>query len=260
MKRACLILLTFAACLVSCSKKGGTIPADKLAGIYADMLIMDQWVRNNSAQSRSADTSLVYEPIIRRHGYTVDQYIRTVEKYLRTPGDFSDVFEQTRRNLQARADYLTAVEEQKNLEKERRERTDARTDYRRARIFTVDGEPTLAVRIELDSIGYYNLERILPDTLYDGPLLIIRDSLLKDSLSLRDGAPADSLAALADSVSSDPLRTVSDTVQVTDPVPAEGKPGALKKERKDRPAPDARRKELIKINEENSIEIPVPAE
>ena len=258
MKRVCLILATLAACLLSCSRGGRTIPADKLADIYADMLILDQWARNNAAPARQADTSLVYEPIIRRHGYTVDDYVHTVEAYLRKPGEFANVFEQVRRTLQARADFLTAVEEQKDEARSRRERTDARTDYRKARIFTVTGEPTLAVRIELDSTGLYNLERVLPDTLYEGLFMVLRDSLLRDSLSA-DSLKRDSL--LQDSILADSLAAVPDPVLTPENPPVEPvriKPVEEHRERPARVIPT--KKGLKEENEANIREIPVSAE
>ena len=246
MKRVCLILATLAACLLSCSRGGRTIPAGTLADIYADMLVLDQWARNNTASARQADTSLVYEPIIRRHGYTVDEYIRTVEGYLQKPGDFAKVFEQVRRTLQARADYLTAVEDRKERERNRREQTDARTDYRKARIFTVTGDPTHAVRIELDSVGIYNLERILPDTLYEGVFFVLRDSLQRDSL-------------LRDSVRTD-LQAPADSVLAPEPQPAE--PVRIRpEEKKERPArTKPAGKDLKQEHEANIREISVSVE
>lgn len=237
MKRVCLILAAVLACLLSCSKKGGRmIPADDLAAMYADMLIVDQWVRNNVSTTRSADTSLVYEPIIRRHGYTRDDYIHTVEAYLRKPGAFAEVFDKTRDLLQERSDFLTAIDDYRN-------KVEARTDFRRAPVFAVTGEPTLSVRIELDSLGVYSLERMQPDTVYERLIRIVRDSLLRDSTVVA----ADSLAA------SDSL-TVADSLAVTDSVAPKAQTGAP------RPAQTLKKKDKILLNEENSGKILVPAE
>lgn len=210
MKRVCLILVTFAVCLLSCSRGGRTIPADKLADIYADMLVLDQWARNNGAISRQADTSLVYEPVIRRHGYTVDEYIRTVEDYLHRPGDFAKVFEQVQQTLQARADHLTALVEQKEQAQKLRDSLAARTDFRRPRIFTIPDRPWIAVRIELDSANVYDWDLVRPDTLYDGVFLILPDSVQVDSVQV-DSVRADS-AGVADGLPAAGLKTAADTV------------------------------------------------
>ena len=255
--------MVFAACLLSCSRGGRTIPADKLADIYVDMLILDQFARNNSALGRQADTSLVYEPIIRRHGYTVDEYIRTVEDYLQRPDDFAKVFETVRGTLQARADYLTAIQTRETRELHRRDSVDARTDYRKARIFSVTGDPTLAVRIELDSAGIYSLERILPDTLYEGLFLILRDTLAVDTLSTADSLVRDSLRSDSLIVNRVP-KAAADSVGKPEPDaleatldPAAGRP-VRNKERPLRATPV--KESLKRENEANIRKIPVPAE
>lgn len=219
------------------------------------MLILDQWARNNIGPSRQADTSLVYEPIIRRHGYTVDDYTHTVEGYLRKPARFAEVFEKVQRRLQARADYLTAIEDRKDREQHRRDSVDARTDYRRARIFAVTGEPTLAVRIELDSAGVYNLERMLPDTLYDGLFFYLRDSLMADSL-LRDSLLTDSLAV--DSLRTDSQEAKADSVLKPVSVELKSPPVRTPSERPLRTRPA--NKDLKIEDEANIREVPVSAE
>lgn len=256
--------MVFAACLLSCSRGGRTIPADKLADIYVDMLILDQFARNNSALGRQADTSLVYEPIIRRHGYTVDEYIRTVEDYLQRPDDFAKVFEAVRGTLQARADYLTAIQTRETRELHRRDSVDARTDYRKARIFSVTGDPTLAVRIELDSAGIYNLERILPDTLYEGLFRILRDTLAVDSLSTADSLVRDSLRSADSLLVNRVQKEAADSVGIPEPdalkatlEPAADRP-VSNKERPLRATPV--KESLKRENEANIREIPVSAE
>ena len=55
--------------LASCS--GGrdkVIPRAKLAEIYAEMLVTDQWITSTPGVRREADTSLVYEPILEKYG------------------------------------------------------------------------------------------------------------------------------------------------------------------------------------------------
>lgn len=86
------------------------IPADKLSRIYAEMFLVDQWVRNDRDLSRMADTSLVYEPVLNKYGYTTEDYQATVSAYLEKPGDFAKVFNRTAEMLRARLDDITARE------------------------------------------------------------------------------------------------------------------------------------------------------
>lgn len=95
---------------VSCSRGPRVIPADRLSKIYAEMFLVDQWVRNDRELSRMADTSLVYEPVLNKYGYTTDDYLATVDEYLKTPGDFAKIFVRTAEMLRARLDDIVLQE------------------------------------------------------------------------------------------------------------------------------------------------------
>ena len=57
--------------LSSCSKEEDkVIPRSKLARIYAEMLLTDQWIQDTPSIRYVADTSLIYEPILESYGYT----------------------------------------------------------------------------------------------------------------------------------------------------------------------------------------------
>ena len=86
--------VALAVLAVSC-KGPRTIPRDKLSDIYHDMVLQDQQIRNLPSLKRLADTSLVYEGIFREYGYTSEDYIYTVGKYIREPDKFAKIFEKT---------------------------------------------------------------------------------------------------------------------------------------------------------------------
>ena len=72
--------------LVSCSGDDGkVIPRSKLAEIYAEMFVTDQWLMDTPGVRRLADTSLVYEPILRKYGYTSEDYRVSVDRYMDDP-------------------------------------------------------------------------------------------------------------------------------------------------------------------------------
>ena len=55
--------------IVSCSGDNGkVIPRSKLAEIYAEMFMTDQWIISTPGVRQIADTSLVYEPILEKYG------------------------------------------------------------------------------------------------------------------------------------------------------------------------------------------------
>ena len=88
-------MAAFAACilLVSCSHKSGQeiIPKNAFAKIYAEMFIADQWLNMNYKYNSIADTTLVYEPIFNKYGYTTDDYLASVDYYLYNPGRFKKI-------------------------------------------------------------------------------------------------------------------------------------------------------------------------
>ena len=65
--RHILTLLVLLILLPSCGgRKDKVIPRAKLAEIYAEMMLVDQWMIANPSFRQQADTSLVYEPILER--------------------------------------------------------------------------------------------------------------------------------------------------------------------------------------------------
>ena len=76
----------------SCKKDGSkVIPRSKLARIYAEMLVTDQWIISTPKVRNIADTSLVYDPILEKYGYTPEDYQRSVMYYLNDPERFSRI-------------------------------------------------------------------------------------------------------------------------------------------------------------------------
>ena len=98
--------------LSSCGgKEDKVIPRGKLAEIYAEMLILDQWIVSNQGARRTADTTLVYEPILERYGYTSADYRKTVDVYMNDPERFSRILRTTVGIID---DKLSQLEEKKN--------------------------------------------------------------------------------------------------------------------------------------------------
>jgi len=87
------VILLFASCS---EKEGGeVIPHNDFAKIYADMFISDQWIREHPETMAIADTTLIYEPIFNKYGYTTDDYLKSVDYYLYDPVRFSRILEES---------------------------------------------------------------------------------------------------------------------------------------------------------------------
>lgn len=94
MKVICRYVLPLAAMFVLLCSCGGRdiIPRSVMADIYADMFLADQWLADHTSERTTADTTLFYDPILARYGYTFEQYDNSVKHYLKDPERFSKIF------------------------------------------------------------------------------------------------------------------------------------------------------------------------
>lgn len=88
-----VILFFFAAC--SRNEGGEIIPRKVFSKIYAEMFITDQWIREHTELAVVADTTLVYEPIFNKYGYTTDDYLKSVDYYIYDPVRFNKILQES---------------------------------------------------------------------------------------------------------------------------------------------------------------------
>ena len=79
------LLLILLATLAGCGRRGRVIPEKKLMKLYTEMYLADQWLRDHPDVRKMSDTTLFFDPIFRRHGYTFEDYDRSVHFYLDRP-------------------------------------------------------------------------------------------------------------------------------------------------------------------------------
>ena len=173
--------------LSSCSgDEGKVIPRSKLAEIYAEMLITDQWISDTPGLRRTADTSLVYEPIFQKYGYTTADYRTSVDRYMDDPERFSRILRTTVQILDKKMVQLNLDrEEQERLKalKARLERMKVKSNFKPEEFFPyLFDEPYVhyydSLSVEPDSVlMVYRLSNIdRSDTLFDGIKIIVRDT------------------------------------------------------------------------------------
>ena len=219
MKTIRHISLALAMILVLVSCIGGkerVIPRAKLAEIYAEMFITDQWILSTHSVRRQVDTSLVYEPILARYGYTSDDYRHSVNKYMDDPERFSRILRTTAQILDDRlAELRKREEEQTRLKalKELLEQMRYEAGFHVEEFFPyLFDEPYVhyydSLDVKPDSMMVYRLINIdRTDTLYDGVRMVFKDSLaVKDTLEVKDTVSVpDILAAKPMLVSKDSI-------------------------------------------------------
>lgn len=87
-----IVLLMLALALLASCKKTKLIPRKELTEIVYEMLLRDQQLKGNMRAATVPDSVLVYEGIFEAHGYDTDDYLYSIEHYLRDPERFSRVF------------------------------------------------------------------------------------------------------------------------------------------------------------------------
>lgn len=202
-------LLFLALVALSCSKGPRVIPRGKMARIYAEMLVTDQWINSTPSVRRMADTSLVYEPILRKYGYGTDDYIKSVEFYMDDPERYSRIFR-----------TASEIIEDQIVELERLKLELSKPKFKLRHYIDIDDfypfirkEPYLhfydSVAVQVDSTKTYRIVSIeRSDTLYDRLEMIVKC----DSLSVKDSLFKPALPKAADSLSKVGLPRVVDSL------------------------------------------------
>lgn len=111
-----VILVTFSLCC--CGRKGEVIPKKTMASIYAEMFLADQWLTDHPEARKAADTTLFYNPIFKKHGYSSLDYEESVRYYIRHPEKYTQIMEEVSRLLTAEQTRLEKIsEEQERVRK-----------------------------------------------------------------------------------------------------------------------------------------------
>lgn len=104
-KIATIFLCCFLALAASCTQKG-IIPKKKMASIYADFYLMDQYLGADRTMRKFADTTAVYKPVLRYYGYTAEDYFASVDYYLENSRDMAQILDMTEKILRKRQNAI----------------------------------------------------------------------------------------------------------------------------------------------------------
>lgn len=97
-----LILLTSVLLIFSCTKEGAKIPEKTMSKIIADMYITDQYIESSDKLKFGIDSVSVYTPIIKKYGYTVEDYHRSTSFYLAKGNSYKKIYTKARDILKER--------------------------------------------------------------------------------------------------------------------------------------------------------------
>lgn len=95
--------------MLSCQRPKGIIKRDEMAKIIEEMILADYWISLQPAEIRlQSDTSSFYGSIFRKYGYTLDDYLASVDYYLNDPERFARIIRKMGSSIEAHRDRLQA--------------------------------------------------------------------------------------------------------------------------------------------------------
>lgn len=216
--RHILILLVAVMTLApSCRKEGPrVIPRSKLAKIYAEMFVTDQWVQSKPGLRTIADTSLVYEPILEKYGYDSEDYQYSIDHYMDDPERFSRILRTTAEIIDKEIRALRKTQEQIRQEQQKMREAikyEFEMFHSYEELISPDGlkEWPDSMDVVWDTlINAHRIRRVYrTDTIYQGPRMMVKDTIaVADSLVVDSLAVIDSLAAV-DSIKTLPKLSVT---------------------------------------------------
>ena len=193
IKRVLVSAAVVLTALMSCSDRGRVIPASKLTDIYVDMFLSDQWLSSHYSSRKQADTSLFYEPIFRKYGYTVEDYDASVKHYIEKPDEYAKILKGASMKLDRKAKYLRKVDDYYS----NRKKEISHYVEKPFSLETLMPEDTMMAWHFSDSL-------FLADTLGVADSLAVTDTLVgADSLAVADSLKTESLAIGCDSLKVD---------------------------------------------------------
>lgn len=187
-----LSALLVAALLCSgCKGEARLIPRAKLADIYAEMYLSDQWLSVHPEYRAVSDSTLSYVPVLRKHGYTLEDYRYSVDHYLLDPERFAKTLTKVSDGLGKRSSQLSKVVARSNELRRVLEKYDDFTPevpYYDS-LFTGACDP-FSIDIRLDSTLRYVVRKVMPDTILCGPELIPLENWQEPAEAVADSADA----------------------------------------------------------------------
>lgn len=190
--RIAVLAVLICGIITSCAKDDTrVIPRKKMARIYAEMLVTDQWITSTPGLRMVADTSLVYEPILEKYGYDSDDYRKSIDVYMDDPERFARILRTAGEILQER---INELEKQQKLLDLKALLPVLEYDIDWNEFFPyIYEEPYVhnydSITFEPDSVLWiYRLKSIeRSDTIYDRLRMIIRDTLsVQDPIAVSD--------------------------------------------------------------------------
>ena len=158
------------------SKQGKIIPRSRFAQLHASLFKADAWLESHSDFRAKADTTNFYQSIFDSYGYSAEDYRRSLYQYLEDPGRFAKIIEESTNIIRKEVDELQEKVDGENrlqnfiMTGKRVVRNQVMFDTLMARAGFTD-----KVDISMDEFGRYVFNKVLEDTSFFGPRLVIAE-------------------------------------------------------------------------------------
>lgn len=105
---SCIFCLTFAFISTSCSD--APISEKTMQNIFMDMYLLDSASEFCEPEIiHATDTSLIYEAVFKKYGYTIDDYNNALEYYIHKPDKLVKICEAVEKILKERLEVMEAA-------------------------------------------------------------------------------------------------------------------------------------------------------
>ena len=205
-----LVLVVAAAC-----QGPRVIPKDTLTDIYTDMFLADQQVRKMNIPRPQMDTMLLYEAVFEKYGYNTDDYLYSVQHYLKDPERFAKVFDAVAKRLEGEVKSLDELIERQNRESNKMRKKYPQIDSLLAP-FSKESFYAGQARMERDTALYAALYRLV--AIQEDTLMMPVDSV--EARAVRDSLKAAKEDALAETPAVEPEKAQKEKPVLERPVRA----------------------------------------
>ena len=110
MKRTGILILSLLLTAISCGPRAD-IPKKKMIQIYYEISLLDHYVEHNPKIRAQSDSMKVYAPLLDKYGYTEEEFINSINFYLRDPEKFLKILQAVETKLKEREQYLSDLQQ-----------------------------------------------------------------------------------------------------------------------------------------------------
>jgi len=93
------LLASLLAIVSLCSCERAIIPESRFIDIYHDIFLADSYICQNSDLYNATDSLMAYGDVIRRHGYSIEQFLAAQRFYTAHPEEFSRMMKTLQKRL-----------------------------------------------------------------------------------------------------------------------------------------------------------------